>query len=87
MSTDENELLVLGDGDFSYSASLVSSRLCKYNLTSTVFLSEQDIISTYGDGEYSDHRNVVIGMHYFPLVFISKRTISKRTILFTSYYM
>ena len=77
MSTDENELLVLGDGDFSYSASLVSSRLCKYNLTSTVFLSEQDIISTYGDGEYSDHRNVVIGMHYFPRYLLVKEQLVK----------
>ena len=50
MDTGENEILVLGDGDFSYSASLVPS-MNQYNLTSTVFLSLEELLSTYGDGE------------------------------------
>ena len=50
MDTGENEILVLGDGDFSYSASLVPS-IYQYNLTSTVFLSLEELLSTYGDGE------------------------------------
>ena len=49
MNTHVKEILVLGDGDFSYSNSLVSSSL-ECNLTSTVFLSRQEIISTYGNG-------------------------------------
>ena len=49
MNTFIKEILVLGDGDFSYSNSLISSSL-ECSLTSTVFLSRQEIVSTYGSG-------------------------------------
>ncbi|XP_063674095.1 uncharacterized protein LOC134811253 isoform X2 [Bolinopsis microptera] len=49
MDTCENEILVLGDGDFSYSASLVPSIMNQYHLTSTVFLSMEELLSTYGN--------------------------------------
>ncbi|KAL5258166.1 hypothetical protein ACHWQZ_G012954 [Mnemiopsis leidyi] len=48
MNTDKHEVLVLGDGDFSYSTSLISSS-SKCSLTSTVFLSKEEILSTYGN--------------------------------------
>ena len=50
MNTDKHEVLVLGDGDFSYSTSLISSS-SKCSLTSTVFLSKEEILSTYGNGK------------------------------------
>ena len=51
MIAKDSNILIIGDGDFSYSAELLSchSGPC---LTSTVFLSQKDLVELYGEGRF-----------------------------------